>query len=322
MSGMDLRFEPLTITDVDQLSELATSLGWDIESIQLSAGLNEIVYDHCVFPDLVLGHYRTRQSMHSVFELPEGLVLFLITRAPKPLTWTGTELPPTRLGIAHAGRTHRVTLPTGWDCYEFMVSEALIRRTEVFPLQFFDTSLRTDHPVVPLPEPGTGRFLDLLDRLFVELRTANGQSLPAARRAEHFEFVLQGLQQIVDAGLEAPDQGPLRGTRRADLVERACTFLADRLDGMTTMDRVAQELGVSYRVLNYAFRDTLGVSPYRYYLTERLHATRRLLKSGDATVTKASTAYGFYTPSRFAMQYKRLFGELPSATGSPRTRRR
>jgi len=32
------------------------------------------------------------------------------------------------------------------------------------------------------------------------------------------------------------------------------------------------------------------------------------------TVTEASITYQFYTPSRFARQYKRLFGELPSET--------
>ena len=31
-------------------------------------------------------------------------------------------------------------------------------------------------------------------------------------------------------------------------------------------------------------------------------------------VAEESMQYGFYTPSRFTRQYKRLFGELPSET--------
>ena len=95
---------------------------------------------------------------------------------------------------------------------------------------------------------------------------------------------------------------------------RAREFMADNLMRNLTADEIAQSLGVSYRVLNYAFRDTLGVSPQRYYLTERLHAVRRQLKTSAASVTRASMTYGFFSPSRFAWQYRRLFGELPSET--------
>lgn len=81
-----------------------------------------------------------------------------------------------------------------------------------------------------------------------------------------------------------------------------------------TVDQISQSLGVSHRVLNYAFQDNIGVSPYQYLLTEKLHAVRRKLKSSDASVTEACFDYGFLTPSRFTRQYKRLFGELPSET--------
>ena len=77
---------------------------------------------------------------------------------------------------------------------------------------------------------------------------------------------------------------------------------------------VAQALRVSYRVLNYAFSDALGMSPYQYILTQKLHAVRRVLKANDTPVCEVSASYAFRTPSRFARQYARLFGELPSAT--------
>jgi predicted Zn-dependent protease len=54
------------------------------------------------------------------------------------------------------------------------------------------------------------------------------------------------------------------------------------------------------------------VTPYRYYLTKKLHAARRMLKSSSGSVTEALVATGFSTPSRFSRQYRRLFGELPS----------
>jgi transcriptional regulator GlxA family with amidase domain len=97
-------------------------------------------------------------------------------------------------------------------------------------------------------------------------------------------------------------------------VSKAKEFMAANLKAELTADDIAQSLGVSYRVLNYAFRDAFGVSPYLYVLTEKLHAVRRQLKSTDVSVTEASVSHGLYTPSRFTRQYKRLFGEFPSET--------
>jgi AraC family ethanolamine operon transcriptional activator len=97
-------------------------------------------------------------------------------------------------------------------------------------------------------------------------------------------------------------------------VPKARELVATRLGEELTADDVAQALGVSYRVLHYAFRDALGVSPYRFLLTEKLHSARRQLKTANTSVTDALLAHGFSTPARFAQQYKRLFGELPSQT--------
>ena len=40
-------------------------------------------------------------------------------------------------------------------------------------------------------------------------------------------------------------------------------------------------------------------------------------QTSEVPVADAARAYGFHSPSRFARQYSRLFGELPSATRGP-----
>jgi AraC family ethanolamine operon transcriptional activator len=129
-----------------------------------------------------------------------------------------------------------------------------------------------------------------------------------------------GLLEIIEAGLHAQGIYPPRSSRRADLVEKANDFMYAHLENDLSADDLAQTLGVSYRVLNYAFRDSIGVSPYQYMLTLKLHAVRRLLKTGDCSVSDASQLHGFKSPSRFSHQYSRLFGELPSATKSKNQR--
>ena len=166
----------------------------------------------------------------------------------------------------------------------------------------------------------TGRFLERLDWFFQTARGANGSPGAPIPRGLFVDFVLEGLQQVFDAGLQARGSLDPRPVRRVDLVNNARDLALAHLTDDLSAEEMAQALGVSYRVLNYAFKDSLRMSPYQYILTQRLHAVRRQLKSG-VPVTEACLSHGFNTPSRFSRQYLRLFGELPSATRHPDRRR-
>ena len=65
-AAADLELAPLAFGDVDLFSEWEIGLGWDIESTQLSAGPNDISFGHFSFPGLLVGHFRSQQSMQNV----------------------------------------------------------------------------------------------------------------------------------------------------------------------------------------------------------------------------------------------------------------
>ena len=79
---------------------------------------------------------------------------------------------------------------------------------------------------------------------------------------------------------------------------------------------VADAVCVSMRTLNRAFNAWTGVSPGRYFDLLRLHNFRKQLleMNLDSPVTNAAFAAGFNHLGRLAADYRKLFGETPSAT--------
>lgn len=80
---------------------------------------------------------------------------------------------------------------------------------------------------------------------------------------------------------------------------------------------VCRAIGVSQRMLQVAFADGLGITPMRYLKLRRLHMVRERLQSTtteELTVTHAAREAGFVDLSRFASDYKKIFGQLPSET--------
>lgn len=80
---------------------------------------------------------------------------------------------------------------------------------------------------------------------------------------------------------------------------------------------ICNAIKVSDRTLQMCCQEHLGMSPKRYLLRRRMAFVRRALRAAEpdaVTVTDVATRYGFWQLGRFAVEYRRLFGELPSDT--------
>jgi AraC family ethanolamine operon transcriptional activator len=95
-------------------------------------------------------------------------------------------------------------------------------------------------------------------------------------------------------------------------------------DDLNILDLCAA-LGVPLRTLQRAFARSLGIGPVRYLRLRRLARVRNMLIAlgpGDTSVTRVAMMHGFWDLSRFAAQYRSLYGESPSDTLKTGRRRR
>lgn len=112
--------------------------------------------------------------------------------------------------------------------------------------------------------------------------------------------------------MEAPGSTP---ALPADLV-RVLAWLRGHLSEPIQLEKLARIAGTRPRTLETHFRIFLGTTPLGWVRRMRLaQARQELLNAGpQATVTDTAISCGFGQMGRFAAQYRKVFGELPSAT--------
>ncbi len=134
---------------------------------------------------------------------------------------------------------------------------------------------------------------------------------PEGDRLEQ-ECVRAIVASIFPSAGRTPDHSP---AARSHLFRRAEEFMRAHLSASVGAIDLCRELGVSDRSLRRTFRERGGLGPMAYFRFLRLNAVRsRLRAAPDIAIADADGACGFHHLGNFAADYRRLFGERPSAT--------
>jgi AraC-like DNA-binding protein len=107
------------------------------------------------------------------------------------------------------------------------------------------------------------------------------------------------------------------GRSSLDLVRRAEMLALAGFDKPLLIPDLCRALAVSQRTLRKAFNKAYGRPPCRHLRMLRLSQVRRALLSAHdhvVTVTEIATGFGFAELGRFSVEYRKVFGESPSAT--------
>ena len=135
----------------------------------------------------------------------------------------------------------------------------------------------------------------------------------AAEALEH--ALLQPMIMCLLHG-EAREEAVPHG-RRATIAKRFEAAVEANFDRPLLIPELCRIIGVSDRVLRALCQEQLRMSPQRFLALRRLHLARRALLRSDhhsTTVAEVATGHGVWELGRFAVAYKSVFGESPSAT--------
>jgi AraC-like DNA-binding protein len=110
-------------------------------------------------------------------------------------------------------------------------------------------------------------------------------------------------------------RGP--GLKGAALMKRFEELLEARGGQPVYLAECCAELGVSDRTLRRYCQEHVGMGAHRYLWLRRMHLARAMLVQADritSSVTTVANDCGFGELGRFAVTFRQLFGESPSAT--------
>lgn len=129
----------------------------------------------------------------------------------------------------------------------------------------------------------------------------------------------EALIQALITCIVTPDlqQGGVARHRRLAIMRQFRAVLEERSDEAIYIPVICAAIGVPERTLRSCCQEHLGMSPKQYLMLRRMHLARRALHEGNmvgTTVTNIATRFGFWELGRFAVAYKFVFGESPSAT--------
>jgi AraC family ethanolamine operon transcriptional activator len=304
----------LKTTDFDVLA--AALGGWELEFQQLGRGtfLGEA---HQV---QVGGISVLRLSANRVIQArgthrPGGYAFAPILPTNERATWRGRRLKPGQINVNppsgvvdHLTSADYSLLNLDVDVETFQTSAEVLCGPDL------GERLAGGKALSPAPDAFAALEASLRQLLVDALAHPALLESPEACKAIEQTCVGQLLRAITSADLVGG--APVTVGDREPLVRRAEELMLAHLDRPLHVEEICAELGVSERTLRYAFHDLFGLSPMAYFKAKRLNAVRHQFKRAGPeapSVHVIAERWGFAHTGGFAADYRRLFGELPSA---------
>ncbi|PQO98686.1 hypothetical protein C5614_11470 [Massilia phosphatilytica] len=157
----------------------------------------------------------------------------------------------------------------------------------------------------------------LRHRLSIALLTMTYQPYQLAL-VEARDQLVSELVGLVDEylGLATNGDGTADAKKALHVVAKAREYIEANPDRPVTVLDLCQRTFTSRRTLQYCFTQVIGMSPAAYLKIVRLNGLHRDLMNsrGAKTIGDIAARWGFWHLSQLSVDYKRLFGELPSET--------
>ena len=297
--------------DLDAMGE---TVGFDLNFRQLEAGQLNAQILLLAGPRNLAIRVEFDRKFHQRGCPPPGILTFgLPDQESGPLRWNGREAKPGALINFNNGRLDGVN-SGNFGGYTLSFTEDLLHQTAL--ILSIDLNVPSIIHSIAFWDPQDAEHNLLRRNLrFLEHAAVTKSEYELRKSAEIFNFDLAAsVVRILGRGQGQPprESAPFR----AAVLKRALLLIDDPGQTPLSVAEMCQTVGASWATLERAFSEEFGMAPKAYIQTARLGTVRQqLLESNSTTlITDVANRCGFWHMGRFAANYRKQFGELPSAT--------
>jgi AraC family transcriptional regulator len=105
----------------------------------------------------------------------------------------------------------------------------------------------------------------------------------------------------------------VRGKLNVRQLRRVKRFVDAQISSEITISELAAVVGLSQFYFIRAFKDSVGLSPYQYVLSERIRRAKGLLSKHDLSIEDVALAVGFSEASQLNRVFRKFVGVTPTA---------
>jgi AraC family ethanolamine operon transcriptional activator len=310
-------------SDVDE--QASTLAGWEQEYQQLGSGRFVGALAIVETDEFCFIRESTNTALHErIVPPPEQMVIGICNTQAQGHLLNGRPLTQDQLIVLDGSRPHHIRTTGPIELLGISVPRELFlsqlhEQDEASVRKWLDLS------VLQLDAATAGMLRHYFSVAFDLLNTPAGAAArpisPRALASTAISNVALALS-LNQGSHELESTLPSR-QRRERIVQNAIDYMRAHAGEEIGILDVCRATHVSRRTLQYCFEERLDISPLQYLKALRLNAAHREIKRRGGedrahdrhdTIGNLAALCGFNHPSRFASEYKKMFGVLPSET--------
>ncbi len=291
--------------------------GWSQQYEQLTPGTFKGQVDEVCFAGIQLFAEKSNQTLQESCSIEENTFVIGVPVQLDNYGWCdGWQVDLDTLLIHKPGSELLFRTPNQLELLAVSVSQTDLQE-HARTVEHREISSTLNRPLEPLRNPHTAQALrDFLGAVMGSLSTSPAMLAHAPLRKGLKEGILGTVISII-GNAENQTLGPRTSLGRQQVVSNAIEYMRTRIDEPLSIGDLCSALGVSRRTLQYCFEEVLQINPVSYLKALRLNGVRKELRQSTrprAAIQDVAARWGFWHLSRFAQEYRQMFGELPSET--------
>jgi AraC-like DNA-binding protein len=301
----------------EEYDQFEAAIGnWRFAFRQLDTGPSPAGIVQLADPGTLLQRLRLTRHYDQRGETPEGMVSFgFPEESARSVRWCGRDFSDEHLFVKRPAAEFQAVSHPGFGGFTVSISEARLSDVSA-ALGLSEEPWLTDLDDRPVAvDPAALGSLRRKVGSIVDLLATEPAALGAAALGDELAFEIPA-QLIEMLALAAGGAEVAPSSTREFALRRALQRIEDEPNEPLTVRALCEAARVSWRTLDYAFREHFGVTPKAYLKAIRLDGFRRELRDAEVgtPIADVGNRWGFWHMGQLAADYRRLYGELPSET--------